>query len=79
MFDFNFVDRVVEPILIYTMAIFYYWLQYADLAMVDMIVNIVLGIIIAGYTALKGYELFINIRHDKQNKAEEDASRKNKY
>lgn len=75
MYGINVVDKIIEPVLIYTMTILYYWLQMFDLAEIDMVVNIILGLIISGYTALKAYELFLDIiqEHAEKRMEEEDA------
>lgn len=72
----HFVDRVVEPIIIYSLTIVYYWADIVDI--MDTLVNIVLGLVIIFYTALKAYDLFwVLIEKRSQRIAEKREEMKN--
>lgn len=58
----NFIDRTLEPVIIYIGAAAHYVSQYLDLMDVESGVNIALGIGLIVYTTLKIIQIYTEIK-----------------
>lgn len=65
------VDKVLEPILVYTFSGIYFSILFIGLEKIDMAVNILLGLVVLSYTILKAVELFIKLRQAREEYLEE--------